>query len=117
MVYRSLGYLPYTHFLLRQITVTPRVLPSNEDEIKDLRLKMNTDLDMFLQLDIANDKFYVDNSAPLHFGFYTGFYWTYQLNNMVLPANPQSATTLKQSIDYSNVVLKTKLYHAYLKVS
>lgn len=101
--------LPYTHFLLRQITVSPRVLPS-EPDVRALRMQMNADLDMFLQLDSKNDNFHVDNSAPLHFGFYTGFYWTYQLGAGIPPARGRSS-----SVETSNVLLKTKLYHAYLK--
>lgn len=108
VVHAMEGKLPYTHFLLRQITVTPRILPSNE-HLNALRSKMNIDLDMFLLLDNSRDNFYVDNSAPLHFGFYTGFYWTYQLNSMALGNNIPNSTNI------NNVVLKTKLYHAYLK--
>lgn len=119
--------LPYTHFLLRQITVSPRVLPASDADVKAMRLKMNADLDMFLQMDSKSDNFHVDNSPPLHFGFYTGFYWAYQVGagtngtgNNHGSGSTGAATgdrdhSRNRSVETNNILLKTKLYHAYLK--
>ena len=108
----SNDFLPYSHFLLRLVTVTPRVLPREDGVLLSLRMKMLADLDQFLSLEVGKDHFYIDNSPPVHFGFYTGFYWTYQLDTVTnTPAN----SSVLYDVAFSNVLLKQKLYHAYIK--
>ena len=49
-------------------SVLPRILPSSEYMLMDIRERMKEELEMLLYSDTLT----VDNSPPLHFGFSQG---------------------------------------------
>lgn len=73
-------------------TVTPRILPSSDYEIRALRDTMERALDKLLASPAPKN---IDNAPPTNYGFSTGYFLAYQGHN--------------------NVMIKSKMYRAYLQ--
>ena len=75
--------LPHFHVSLRLATLLPRVLPSSELELKEHRLEVERSLDELLAS--STSSFNIENAAPIHYGFSTGYFLAFHgLNNVAL---------------------------------
>jgi hypothetical protein len=83
--------LPSFHVKVRMATVTPRILPSSDHEIRDMRDAMERALDKLLASPVPKN---IDNAPPTNYGFSTGYFLAYQGHN--------------------NVMIKSKMYRVYL---
>lgn len=76
---------PQFHVRIRIATVLPRIMPSLNAELVDLRQATEISLNYLLSTDAAELNFVVDNASPLHFGFSHGFHYAFHgLNNKMI---------------------------------
>lgn len=84
--------LPTYHVILRQATILPRILPSSQERLLEIRKNFENNLNYLMHVS-ASEHFTVDNAQPLSFGYSLGYHLAF--HNM------------------NNVKLKVKLYAVY----
>jgi tetratricopeptide (TPR) repeat protein len=88
---------PQFHIQVRKAMVLPRVLPSSQSFLLELRATVESNLDMLLLAD--PNMIMVDNAPPLYFGYSLGYYLAFH------GVDPQR-----------NLILKSKLYRVYARM-